>query len=100
MRGIWFVRTAAVLLALFIAGFVSLPSFPGIGVLTSGFPISVNRALKGDRLPPVALAGKPRGLSLPMVPSQSRRKIPVGCDSAFSPAASPLLADVFKRCTA
>jgi hypothetical protein len=30
---------------------------------------------------------------------QSREKVPLGCDGAFSPVASPRLANVFRRCT-
>jgi hypothetical protein len=102
MRRISFVQLAGVLVALFAASFVSFPSFPKGAVVEAAFSnsISVNRALKGDRLPPVALRVAPPELGSPLPErSQIREKVPVGCDSAFSPVASPRLANIFKRCT-
>ncbi|MGA8612572.1 MAG: hypothetical protein WB760_12770 [Xanthobacteraceae bacterium] len=70
-------------------------------------PVSVNRYRKGDRLPlskssensgPTAAShmiwSDLRGLN----GSQAREKVPVGCDPAFSPVASPSLATVYGRC--
>jgi hypothetical protein len=96
MRAIFFIRVASVLAALFTASFISFPSFPE-GIFSSD-PISVNRALKGDRLPPVALGSLPHELGARPLERQTREKIPVGCDSAFSPVVSPRLANIFKRC--
>ena len=71
------------------AGFVpSPPSF------------TVNRALKGDRLPmhealnPSAFKTEFGALARMSVPHE----IPVGCDPAFSPVASPRLALIYGRC--
>jgi hypothetical protein len=66
-------------------------------------PISVNRSLKGDRLP----ASNTAVLNAPdwqnefraKVDAQSRVPTPVGCDPAFSPISSPRLANVYRRCT-
>jgi len=61
---------------------------------------SVNRALKGDRLP----TAKPMAWQHEFPPrvaplqSQSHARVPVGCDNAFSPVSSPRLANVFRRC--
>jgi len=101
MRRISFVRVVGVLVALFTASFISFPSFPSTGVFALSPPISVNRALKGDRLPLVEPTALPHRLGLPASPgqAQSRVKVPVGCDSAFSPISSPQLAHVFRRCT-
>jgi hypothetical protein len=92
-----FLRTVAVA-ALFAASFISFPSFPGAGLFTVNTP-TVDRALKGDRLPLTAPAGAPLiGAPAPQR-QQSREKVPIGCDGAFSPVASPLRANVFRRCT-
>jgi len=59
--------------------------------------VSVDRTLKGDRLPLEPLAAKA------LAPSASqtlRDKIPIGCDRAFSPISAPRLANVFRRCAA
>jgi hypothetical protein len=101
MPWVWSVRVAAVVLALFTASFVSFPSFPSTGLFTSSARISVNRALKADRLPLAESTILRREFGSPASPaqSQSREKVPVGCDSAFSPISAPLLATVFRRCT-
>jgi hypothetical protein len=96
MRPILFVRGAAVVAALFAASFSSFPSFPNTGLFTIN-PPTVDRTFKGDRLPLAVSAGK---IGTPASPAQQRRgKVPVGCDGAFSPISSPLLATVFRRCT-
>jgi hypothetical protein len=96
MGRVLFVRIASVLSGLLIASFVAFPSFPSTGFLSFTSSISVDRTLKGDRLP-LAPTDKTE-MPLPSVPS--REKIPVGCDRAFSPISSPRLANVFRRCTA
>jgi hypothetical protein len=98
-----FVRFAGVVVASLAAGFVASPSFPNSAPLwlTRSAPVSVERTLKGDRLPLVAPIYKSDELRSPVAPkqSQTRAKIPVGCEAAFSPISAPLLADVFRRCT-
>jgi hypothetical protein len=60
-------------------------------------PPTVDRTFKGDRLPVAVSADK---IGAPASPTQQTRgKGPVGCDGAFSPISSPLLATVFRRCT-
>jgi hypothetical protein len=96
MRPILFVRGAAVVAALFAASFISFPSFPSAGLFTIN-PPPVDRTFKGDRLPLAASAHK---IGTPASPAQqTRAKVPVGCDGAFSAISSPLLATVFRRCT-
>lgn len=99
-----FVGCAAALLAVFTAGFVWFASFPTTGAeLFGSFPaVSVNRALKGDRLPlgrPAILPPEPQ-LPGRFEPSQAHEKIPLGCDAAFSPISSPHVANIFRRCMA
>lgn len=60
--------------------------------------IFVDRTLKGDRLRPNA---RLTNGAAPASPTESSpRKVPLGCDRAFSPAADPAHAHVFGRCTA
>lgn len=79
---------------------------PGPGAAEHTPPVSVNRSLKGDRLPPVhpgasdsrtnpgAWRGKPLPNGL-----QTQERPPVGCDPAFSPVSSPAPVVVYGRCT-
>jgi len=98
---LFLVRVAAVALILLTASLVSFPSFSTTGTgFTSTPAISVNRALKGHRL----RAAKPTawqhdfGPSAAPVRSQSRARVPLGCETAFSPISSPRMANVFQRC--
>jgi hypothetical protein len=104
MRMVFFVRSAGVAIALLTASFIAFPSFPNpaAGRLASDPAITVDRSLKGDRLPPIAPIAQPRDLGSPLSlpPSQARERVPVGCDSAFSPISAPRLANVFRRCMA
>lgn len=101
MRSVFWVRTAGVLVALFAASFFSFPSFPNAGIFGSRPPLSVNRALKGDRLPSISPAIYPHELGSPLSPgSAARARIPVGCDAAFSSISTPRFANVFRRCIA
>jgi len=96
MGRILFVRIAAVVSGLVVASFIAFPSFPSSGFLSFTSSVSVDRTLKGDRLPPSAPVDK---TEMPVQRAQSsREKIPVGCDPAFSPISSPQLANVFRRC--
>jgi hypothetical protein len=91
------IRIVAVLSGLLVASFVTVPSFPSAGLQVFVPAVSVDRTLKGDRLPLEPLAEKD------VAPSASqtlRDKIPVGCDRAFSPISAPRLANVFRRCAA
>jgi hypothetical protein len=88
MRRASVVRCAALMAALLSISLISFPSFPS----TIGFnpnPQTVNRKLKGDRQRTTA--------PLPSL-SRAHKKVPVGCDTAFSPASSPQFATVYGRC--
>jgi hypothetical protein len=99
MRGAFWFRVAGVAMALFVASFLSFPSFPSAGIFPSTPDLSVNRTLKGDRLPSISPAVFPHELGMPVSPAL-RQKVPVGCDAAFSPISAPRLAHVFGRCAA
>jgi hypothetical protein len=90
------VRATAVVSALVVASIISIPFFPRSDAFSFTPPVSVDRTLKGDRLPLSAPADK---TEMPL-PGPSRIKIPIGCDRAFSPISSPRLANVFGRCAA
>ena len=100
MHGMWSFRVAAVAFALVTASLVSFPSLSTTGVGLTSMPVTpVNRALKGDRLPTAKPTAWQHEFRPPVTPlSQSRARVPVGCDNAFSPISSPRLANVFRRC--
>lgn len=87
--------TMAFLLVSFEPFLRAAPFNPGIRDQLSA--VSVNHFRKGDRLP-LHHSGaiwrdfrRPDGL-------ESERKVPFGCDPAFSPVTTPALATVFGRC--
>lgn len=96
-------RSAATIAAaccLIAAGLVSLTGTGAAGDVPAA-GVSVNRALKGDRLPSAATpkrsaARAPAAGVFPASPEHA----PVGCDRAFSPIADPARANIYKRCTA
>ena len=70
------------------------PIIPG---LTNPEPsMTVNDFRKGDRLP----LFHPRSVrqEVPPIGSQTQGKVPLGCDSSFSPVTSPQLATLYGRC--
>jgi hypothetical protein len=104
MRAIFWLRFAGVIVALLVAALVSLPSSPNSAPLwlTTNSVITVDRTLKGDRLPVATpTANKPRQVGLPAAakPSQPKEKRSSWCEGAFGPTASPRLQGIFQRCT-
>jgi len=95
MRSLLLVQ-CGVTLAWCAASVAPLPSFTSKSAAwpSSAPPMSINRALKGDRLPSLGRIGSP-GVRSPLRWDQ---KIPMGCDAAFSPVSAPLLANVYGRC--
>jgi len=92
----WAGAAGIVAAALLSAALLTLPASTttGAGFSPPTPTMSVNRVLKGDRLP---IAADPDRLDSPvrtLVPTQ----IPLGCDRAFSPISSPQLAHIFRRC--
>ena len=105
MRGIFMFRLAAVAAALLTASLISISFVPESSPAAARSPdseITVNRALKGDRLQLLAPTFRLNEAGSPGVAAQRQppKKIPLGCDRAFSPISSPKLANVFGRCTA
>jgi hypothetical protein len=61
--------------------------------------VTVNRTHKGNRLPHVSSAKQNPNLpSSAQTPPTSRKRVPLGCDPAFSSVADPARADIYKRC--
>ncbi len=72
------------------------PITPG---LTDPEPaMTVNDFRKGDRLP--LFQRRAVRQEVPSIGPQTRGKVPVGCDSSFSPVTSPQLATLYGRCMA
>jgi len=116
MARLWYLRiggaSAVLSLALFLVSlnaFLSAAPIAGAGLGSTTPAVSVNRSLKGDRLPLFnSGVSNSTGPKLGVWPnelrapdrSQSREQMPVGCDPAFSPVSSPSLAKVYGRCMA
>jgi hypothetical protein len=77
---------------------ISFPSFPSTPVIAFK-PQSVDRALKGDRLTnaPAPAPTKNGPKSQPSLERTSKR-VPLGCDRAFSSMSSPQFSTLFGRC--
>jgi hypothetical protein len=89
-------------LVLFSAALIVFPSLPTTGAALRATPnhVLVDRTHKGDRLPVGKPANQADEFAVPPSPVRTLplRKIPTGCDPAFSPISSPQLAHVFRRC--
>jgi len=73
-------------------------SGPNIFAPTVERSVSVNRVNKGDRLsqaPPVDRPSHSSPSTEAVIPP---KRVPLGCDPAFSPVADPAHANVYKRC--
>jgi hypothetical protein len=101
-----FVRTAGAvgLLALALI-FLGVDPFLSAGaVFTNGAPTSVNRSLKGDRLP----VADPAVVYMPdwqnefgATPrARPTAQLPFGCDAAFSTIFATSASNIYRRCTA
>jgi hypothetical protein len=113
-----FVRIAGALgitaLALFFVSVIPFFADPivGAGFAAKSPSFSVNREFKGDRLPSsiATVASRSRPQNGPNTrdlgardlrgqdQAQKPRRIPVGCEGAFSPISSPRLAHILGRC--
>jgi hypothetical protein len=65
--------------------------------------VSVNRALKGDRMAVTVVSRDATGArevvtDRPVPRPNIKRDAPVGCDPLFSPITTPALAHLFRRC--
>lgn len=89
---------AALLVSCLAAGAFCAVNGPSVAKEERAPVIFVDRTMKGDRLPPNALLTNGPAPSSPA--KSSSRRVPLGCDRAFSPVADPAHAHVFGRCTA
>ncbi len=80
----------AIAVGLIAGAFPALVSNAGLAKAAQS-NVLVNRATKGDRLPP-------KRTSAASLPVAGKAKPPVGCDPAFSRVADPAHAHVFGRC--
>lgn len=89
---------AAIVLSSFIAGGVGAMTGPARPATGKSVASSVNRTLKGDRLPstPTAKRSTQNSTSIETKPLQTRA--PLGCDPAFSAVADPARGHIFRRC--
>ena len=86
------VRFVVVATAIFLIGFVLFPSF--LSARGVDFkPQSVNRTLKGDR-------PTKNGHSSQPALQQAAKRVPMGCDRAFSSMSAPQFSTLFGRCLA
>ena len=86
-------------LVLFTAALIVFPSLPTTaGLYTAPDRVLVDRTHKGDRLPVAKPANQADEFAAPPSPVLPLRKVPTGCDPAFSPISAPQLAHVFRRC--
>ena len=104
------VAFAFVSLAFFFARldpFLRAAPIGGPAVNVGSLAVSVNRYRKGDRLPVLNNSDNSNRTGAKGAiwwdlsgqgTSQTRRRVPIGCDPAFSPVSSPSLAAVFGRC--
>jgi hypothetical protein len=91
----------ATALAVFFLGFLPLLGDPtaGAGAAAKRTPsFSVNRELKGDRLPISNITPAASRSGSNVERSDRPDQIPVGCEGSFSPISAPQLAYVFGRC--
>jgi hypothetical protein len=89
-------RLAIVATALCSIVLISFPSFPNtLGIVFR--PQLVDHALKGDRLTNAPLPAKnsPKSQSALV---RTGKKVPMGCDRAFSSMSSPQFSALFGRC--
>lgn len=89
---------AALLVSCLTAGAFCAVNGPGVAKEERTPMVLVDRTIKGDRLAPNPVL---TDVPTPSSPTKSApRKVPLGCDRAFSPAVDPAHAHVFGRCTA
>ena len=75
---------------------ISFPSFPStLGMISK--PILDDRTLKGDRLRNTSALTKQGPKSRPSL-ARAEKRVPVGCDRAFSSMSSPQFSAIFGRC--
>jgi hypothetical protein len=89
---------AAVAVSVLVATAVGFMMKPGFEGNAADVPFSVNRALKGDRLPQARPVRDTHHRSpFIFVPSAAGPRL-VGCDPVFSPVTDPARARLYGRC--
>ena len=106
MVGLYFLRVyrrllaagGVLALASWFTGAVPLWNVAAAPGATIGAPqLTVNQSHKGDRLPAVKPAAVWHDLPVPQG-LQNEQKVPLGCDRAFSPVATPAAKSIYGRC--
>jgi hypothetical protein len=84
-----------------MSGLVAAGSVSGMRISTTSAKatVSVNRVNKGDRLIQTS-TDRPSHNSTSIEVVVPHKRVPLGCDPAFSPFADPALAHIYKRCMA
>jgi hypothetical protein len=90
--------SAVLLVSCFAAGALCAVSDSSAAKDEKAAAVLVDRTLKGDRLPQNIVRNNAPASSSPA--GSLTRKVPLGCDRAFSPAVDPAYAHVFGRCAA
>jgi hypothetical protein len=87
---------ATALCTITLISFPSFPSFPStLGIVSK--PQLVDRALKGDRLTNAPAPAKNGPKSQPSL-ERAGKRVPMGCDRAFSSMSSRQFSMIFGRC--
>jgi hypothetical protein len=94
IAGVTFIVTAVVTAVVMDGSFAGGVSATTTAATSSEGSVSVNRLNKGDRLSPSSVDQ----LSQSMESVVPLKRVPLGCDPAFSPFADPALAHIYKRC--
>ena len=85
-------------LAWWIMGAAPLSNVTAPAGLTSSAPqFTVNQLRKGDRLPVIKHPAMSHDLPVPQS-LQNEKKVPLGCDRAFSAVAAPAVQSIYGRC--
>jgi hypothetical protein len=93
IAGVTFIVAAGVTAGSFAGGVSETTTAP----TSSEGSVSVNRLNKGDRLSPSSVDQLSHN-STSMESVVPLKRVPLGCDPAFSPFANPALAHIYKRC--
>jgi hypothetical protein len=95
-----FGATALAVIFIGLIPFIGADPSVGAGFSAKTPAVVVDRSFKGDRLPMPAETNKAvsRGWPDARQGMGTPEDVPVGCDTAFSPVASPRLAYYFGRC--
>jgi len=99
IAGVTFIVAAAIAAVAMDGPFTGAVSETTTAMTSSEGSVSVNRVNKGDRLSPSSV-DRPSHNSTSMESVVPLKRVPVGCDPAFSPFADPALAHIYKRCMA